>query len=204
MVKLDNILPCSALLTINSSFIRPHLDYGDVIYDQPENGGERGISQEKLYQKICLESLKSRIIKTQKLLYLFSLIPRKLNSLRHSNTYSVMRCRNNYFKNSSMPYVLRERNRLSTEIRNSTSCQQFRKLILFFIKPAYSLIFSIDHLVLVKLLVRSRLGLNHLREHKFKHDFHDSLNPLCSSSLKPETIIHYHLCMCNFSSTRLL
>ena len=35
--KLNNILPCSALLTIYRSFMRPHLDYGDVIYDQPEN-----------------------------------------------------------------------------------------------------------------------------------------------------------------------
>ena len=35
--KLDNILPRSALLTIYHSFIRPHLNYGDVIYDQTEN-----------------------------------------------------------------------------------------------------------------------------------------------------------------------
>ena len=35
--KLSNILPRSALLTIYHSFIRPHLDYGVVICDQPEN-----------------------------------------------------------------------------------------------------------------------------------------------------------------------
>ena len=28
----------SSLLTINKSFIRPHLDYRDKIYDQPNNG----------------------------------------------------------------------------------------------------------------------------------------------------------------------
>ena len=33
----SNILPLSALLTIYCSFIRLHLDYGDVIYDQPED-----------------------------------------------------------------------------------------------------------------------------------------------------------------------
>ena len=33
--KLQNILPRSALLTIYKSFIRPHIDYGDIIYDQP-------------------------------------------------------------------------------------------------------------------------------------------------------------------------
>ena len=35
--KLQNILPRSALLTIYKSFIRPHLDYGDIIYDQAYN-----------------------------------------------------------------------------------------------------------------------------------------------------------------------
>ena len=158
--KLNIILPRSALLTIYRSFVRPHLDYGDVIYDQPENesfssriesvqynaslaitGAIRGTSQEKLYQESGLESLRSRrwlrrmryfykLIKTLKPLYLFNLIPPKLNSLRHPNTYSVMRCRNDYFKNSFIPYVVREWNKLSTEIRNSTSYQQYRKSLL--------------------------------------------------------------------------
>ena len=35
--KLNNILPRSALWTIYRSFIMSLLDYGDVIYDQPEN-----------------------------------------------------------------------------------------------------------------------------------------------------------------------
>ena len=130
--KLNNILR-SALLTIYRSFIRPHLDYGDVIYDQPENesfsskiesvpcnaslamtGAIRGTSREKLYEELGLESLRSRrwlrhmcyfykLIKTQKPLYLFNLISPKLNSLHHPNTYSVMRCRNDCFKNSFIP-----------------------------------------------------------------------------------------------------
>ena len=35
--RLNITLPCPSLLTIYESFIRPHLDYGDVIYDQPNN-----------------------------------------------------------------------------------------------------------------------------------------------------------------------
>ena len=35
--KLNVTLPRSSLLTMYKSFIRPHLDYGDVIYDQPDN-----------------------------------------------------------------------------------------------------------------------------------------------------------------------
>ena len=35
--NLNVTLPRSSLLTIYKSFTRPHLDYGDVIYDQPNN-----------------------------------------------------------------------------------------------------------------------------------------------------------------------
>ena len=35
--KLAHVLPRQLLLTIYKSFIRPHLDYGDTIYDQPNN-----------------------------------------------------------------------------------------------------------------------------------------------------------------------
>ena len=35
--RLSHILPRKSLLTICKSFIRPHLDYCDVIYDQPNN-----------------------------------------------------------------------------------------------------------------------------------------------------------------------
>ena len=35
--KLQSILPRPSLLTFYKSFTRPHLDYGDVVYDQPSN-----------------------------------------------------------------------------------------------------------------------------------------------------------------------
>ena len=35
--KLNNILLRKALLTLYKSFVRPHLDYGDIIYDHPNN-----------------------------------------------------------------------------------------------------------------------------------------------------------------------
>ena len=76
--KLQPIIPRAALLTIYKSFLRPHLDYGDVIYDRAFNksfqnklesvqynaalaitGAIRGSSREKLYQELGLESLKS-------------------------------------------------------------------------------------------------------------------------------------------------
>ena len=35
--KFQNLLPRKSLLTIYKSFIRSHLDYGDIIYDQSYN-----------------------------------------------------------------------------------------------------------------------------------------------------------------------
>ena len=72
--KIQNILPRPALLTVYQCYIRPHVDYGDIIYDQAFNlffhqklesiqynaalaltGAIRGNSREKLYQELGLE-----------------------------------------------------------------------------------------------------------------------------------------------------
>ena len=45
----------------------------------------------------------------------------------------------------------------------------------------------------IKLVTRLRLGLSHLREHKFKHSFQDTLNLLCSCGVDIETTSHYFL-----------
>ena len=36
-LKLQNLLPRAALITIYKAFIRPHLDYGNILYDQVYN-----------------------------------------------------------------------------------------------------------------------------------------------------------------------
>ena len=74
--KLQNVLPRLALMTIYKAFVRPHLDYSDVIYDEAYNKifhqklesiqynaclalseASRGSSREKLYQELGLEFL---------------------------------------------------------------------------------------------------------------------------------------------------
>ena len=62
--KLHSILPRVSLLAIYKSFIRPHLDYGNVVYDKFSNDGFtknsklfKGTSREKLYQELGLEHL---------------------------------------------------------------------------------------------------------------------------------------------------
>ena len=41
--------------------------------------------------------------------------------------------------------------------------------------------------------MRLRLGLSHLREHKFKHNFQETLNPLCNCAHGIESTTHFFL-----------
>ena len=41
------------------------------------------------------------------------------------------------------------------------------------------------------LFTRMRVGLSHLREHKFKHSFQDTLNPICSCGFDVKSTCHY-------------
>ena len=105
MCKLNLLLPRLSLVAVYKCFIRPHLDYGDVIYDQPIlsflatkiesvqynvvlgiTGAIRGNSKEKLYQELGFESLKDRrwlrwlcyrykIVSTKQPAYLYDIIP---------------------------------------------------------------------------------------------------------------------------------
>ena len=43
------------------------------------------------------------------------------------------------------------------------------------------------------LLTRLRLGLSHLNEHKFKHGFNDTINPICICGGEIESINHFFL-----------
>ena len=43
----------------------------------------------------------------------------------------------------------------------------------------------------LKLLRRFRLGLSHLRDHKFKHNFLDTINPLCSCGSNSKMTSHF-------------
>ena len=76
----------------------------------------------------------------------------------------------------------------------------FRKKLLTFIRTLENDTYAIYDPLRVRLLNRLRLGFSHLREHKFRHNFAESLNPLRSCSLETEDAEHYFLhCQNNLS-----
>ena len=79
ITRLRKLVPRKTLVCIYKAFVRPHLDYADIIYDNPSNdffihkletvqynaalaitGCICGISRDKLYQELGFESLSDR------------------------------------------------------------------------------------------------------------------------------------------------
>ena len=97
-------------------------------------------------------------------------------SARQPNTFTSFYCRTEYFQNSFLPYVVKEWNKLDPKKRSCQFQESFRKALLNVIRPSENKIFNIYGQVGIKLLTRLRLGLSHLREHKFRHNFEVTLN----------------------------
>ena len=54
----------------------------------------------------------------------------------------------------------------------------------------------------IKYLTRLRFGLSHLRQHKFRHSFQNTLNPFCSCGLDVDTNVHFFLYCPLFTNQR--
>ena len=194
-----------------------------MIYDEPSNalfskknesvqynvalaitGATKGSSHEKLYQELGLEYLYRRrwarrfcllykVFSTGQPSYIYDLLPPLRSSRRHVNSFNLVTCKSEYFKNSFIPNVIYEWNKLDPDIRSSASYNLFCNTLLKFNRPAQRKTFNINDSVGNKLLTRLCLGFNHLHEHKFRHGFRDILNPLCPCSIEAETTAHYFL-----------
>ena len=63
-------------------------------------------------------------------------------------------------------------------------------------------VFKINNPLGIKLLTRLRDSFSHLNEHKFKHNFQDSVEPLCSCGSDIESTTHFFLHCTNFTTHR--
>ena len=162
------MLPRQALVTIYKAFVRPYLDYGDVLYDQAFNssfhakiesiqynaclaiiGAIRGMSREKIYQELGLESLQLRrwyrkpclfykVFKNEHPKYLFNLIPVRSTpyATRTVGNIPQIKTKHSFFKNYFFPSAIIEWNNLDPSLRNSKSISVFKEKILNFIRPS--------------------------------------------------------------------
>ena len=74
--------------------------------------------------------------------------------------------------------------------------------ILRHIRPSPNSVYNCHNPTGICLITRLRLGLNHLREHKFKHWSQDMLNPLCSCGNEVEPTEYFLLNCPHFGNER--
>ena len=163
------------MLIIYKIFIRSHLDYGDIIYDQYD-----------FFYKL---------LNSEHPNYLFKLIPLTNSNYVTRNIHNapLLKTRQTFFKNSFFPSTIIEWNKRDHNIRNSSSLNIFRKSILKFIRPSVNNLFNCHNPKEIKFITRLWLGLIHLGEQKFKHSFQDSWNPFCSCGWDIEYSAHFLL-----------
>ena len=115
------------------------------------------------------------------------------------NLLTTLPSRTLSFSNTFFPYCINEWNKLNDNLRNANSIYKFKNYLTKFIKVKENCMFSISDPLCLKLLTCLRLNFIHLNEHKFRHNFRDTVNPMCSCGTGIETTDHYLLCCHNFA-----
>ena len=136
----------------------------------------------------------NKIISTGLPTYLSSLIAKSTHGYqtRTSGNIPTYHCRTDTFKYSFLPWTIVTWNKIHPETRNA-SLTVFKKNLLKAIPPISHSVYNTWNLKGLKLLTRLRLGLSHLNEHRFNHNFEGCTNPLSTCSLEVESTSHLFL-----------
>ena len=160
-------------------------------------GTWKSTSRDKLYDQLGWESLNLR--RWSRRLILFYKIVNNLTSdytrhpiphLQESNydlrtraTVGQICARKQGFKSSFYPNCLSEWEKLDPEIRLASSVNTFKRKLLAIIRPTPKSVYRIHDPKGLSILTQLRVGLSKLNFHKFKHNFRDTLNPLCQQMM---------------------
>ena len=103
--------------------------------------------------------------------------------LRNTHGFEAPKRRIDAFKNSFFPHCINEWNNLSLGFREVRSLSLFKTKLIRLVRPEKGQLYGIhDHSGVCR-LTQLRLGLNPLREHRFRHNFLDTTDPVCLSNL---------------------
>ena len=104
-----------------------------------------------------------------------------------------IKARTERFKPSFYPHCLKECNIIDPQIRNASSVDAFEKYIVSIARSKAKSIFGIQDLIGLPYLPQLRTGVSKLSYYKFKHNFKDTINPMCLSNDGIEDAEHFLL-----------
>ena len=132
-----------------------------------------------------------KIMKEEAPNYLINLIPKCNQTVRRRNSHiPTFHCRKDCFKYSFFPSTLKDWFNLDDK-RNSESILVFKSRLLSLIRAVQNSVFNIFNPKGLILQTRLRLGFSHLNEHRFRHNFENYINSLCSCSVLTYDTLHY-------------
>ena len=166
-----------------------------------------GTSREKLYAELGWESLSSRRWSRRLILFykfINNLAPKYSTdpippqrqsrySFRKQDAIGRIRTRTERFQSTFYPHCLSEWNKLDEEIRLAPSIAAFKTKLLSKIRPLPNSVFRIHDPTGLSYLTQLRVGLSKLNFHKFKHNFRDTINPMCPTNDGIEDTEHFLL-----------
>ena len=103
---------------------------------------------------------------------------------------------------SNRENCLSEWNKLDPELRLAPSVAVFKKKLLSIVRPPAKSVFGSHDPIGLTYLTQLRVGLSKLNFHKFKHNFRDTINPMCPTSDGIEDTEHFLLLCPSFDLQR--
>ena len=101
--------------------------------------------------------------------------------------------RTDKYKSTFYPHCLAEWENIDPETRNAPSLGVFKAKLNKIIRPTPKQVFGIHDPKGLATLTQLRVGLSALNFHKFRHNFHDTLNPMCPINDGVEDTEHFLL-----------
>ena len=123
-------------------------------------------------------------------------------SLRNQDVVGRIGARTEKFQSSFYPNCISEWNKLDPEIRITPSIAAFKSKLLSIIRPPAKPVFGIHDPLGLSYLSQIRVGLSKLNFHKFKHNFKDTINPMCPTNDGIEDTEHFLLHCPSFNIQR--
>ena len=147
-----------------------------------------------------------KIYKNKSPLYLLNLRPEKAFSYATRNVDCIpliKKIKHNFFKNTFFSSAIIEWNKPHPTIQNAECFGIFKSNFLKFIRPTTRSFFNCYNPKGIRLMTRLCLGMSHLCEYKFNHNFQNCVSPLCSCSMDVGWKSHFFLRCLLFGDKRI-
>ena len=190
-------------------YVRPRLDYGDVIYHNQQmeimnlveqiqykaalvvnrcwQGTSRGweaLSDRKWYGRLCMfYKIRDKLQSTCVIIY--------LHIERSTAICVTLKSINNLLqgpKDIVIAFFLIEWEKLCDEVKASTTVGQFTKYLVSNIRPPERSMYGSFDISGIKLLTKFRVEFSDLRSHRLSHNF-NCASPICSCNLEEKVTV---------------